>query len=72
MYIMSIIMRTSMNIPPELLDKAQKLSHSKTKTQVVILALEEFIQRRKIQELMELKGSLKEDYSYKKYRKKRS
>lgn len=64
-------MRTSMNIPADLLAQAKKVSGAKTKTQVVIQALEEFIQKRKIIELLDLKGSLKSDYDYKKLRKTR-
>lgn len=65
-------MRTSMNLPEDLLEKAKKIAKAKTKTQVVIQALEEFIQRRKIQGLLELKGTMTEKPTYKSLRKKRS
>ena len=64
-------MRTSMNIPQDLLVQAKKIGKTKTKTQVVIQALEEFIQKRKIIQLLDLKGSLSEEYDYKILRQKR-
>lgn len=65
-------MRTSMNIPVELLQEAQKLTECKTKTQAVILALQEMIQKRKIKNLLDLKGSMSDSsYDHKKSRKKR-
>jgi hypothetical protein len=60
-----------MNIPNDLLSEAQLVSGKKTKTQTVIQALQELIQRKKIHRLLELKGSMKDGYDYKKLRKKR-
>ena len=64
-------MKTSMNIPKELVEEAKKLGNTTTQTQAVILALHEFVQKRKAQKLTELKGTLANDYDYKKQRKKR-
>jgi hypothetical protein len=36
-------MRTTIDLPEQLLDEAIKLSHQKTKTAVIIAALEDFI-----------------------------
>ena len=38
-------MKTILNIPDELLREAQKLSRSKTKTETVIKALNEYVKR---------------------------
>ena len=64
-------MRTSFDIPDELINEAKRLGQVRTKIQVVILALTEFIQRRNSARLLELKGELKRDYNYKALRRKR-
>lgn len=64
-------MRTSFNIPQELLKEAQLLSGAKTVTQALLIALMEYIQKKKSRQLLELKGSLKTDFDYKKLRRKR-
>lgn len=64
-------MRTSINIPEELLEEAQEMAQTATKTQAIILALTELIQRRRSKRLLELKGSMKDGVDYKKSRKKR-
>lgn len=66
-----ILMRTSLDIPESLLDEAREAAGTKTKTQAIILALSEFIQRRKGRRLLELKGSLRGSYDYKTLRRKR-
>ena len=38
-------MRTTLDLPEELLNQAMALSHIKTKTQVIKLALKEFIRK---------------------------
>ena len=60
-----------MDISTEFLEEAKKLGGTKTRTQVVILALGDFVQRRKLRDLLELKGTMDEAYDYKKLRKKR-
>ena len=64
-------MRTSLDIPQALVENAKQASGAKTKTQAIILALTEMIQRRKSRKILELKGSLKSSYDYKTFRKKR-
>ncbi|MBI4212673.1 MAG: type II toxin-antitoxin system VapB family antitoxin [Deltaproteobacteria bacterium] len=64
-------MRTSIDIPDSLLEEAQEVVGAKTKTQAIIMALTELIERRKSRRILELKGSLKEDYDYKSLRRKR-
>lgn len=64
-------MRTTLEIPDVLLTEAQKFVGANTKTQTIILALHEMVQKRKSRQLMELRGSMKGTYDYKALRKKR-
>ena len=64
-------MRTSLDISESLLNEARRVTGSKTKTQTIVLALVEVIQRRKSRKVLELKGSLHKSYGYKALRKKR-
>lgn len=64
-------MRTSMIIPQSLLEEACQVAGLSTKTQAVISALTEFIQRRKSRRILALKGSMAKDYDYKASRRKR-
>ena len=51
-------MRTTLDLPIDLLDEAMKATHIKTKTKVIILALEELIRKSKISELKKFKGKI--------------
>ncbi len=51
-------MRTTLDLPIELLNEAMKATHIKTKTKVIIIALEELIRKSKISELKEFKGKV--------------
>ncbi len=64
-------MRTSINISEELLEEAKKAAGVSTKSQAIIIALNEMIQRRKSRRILELKGSMAEDLDYKDARRKR-
>lgn len=50
-------MRTSMNIPRDLLEEAVRLSGAKTQTMAVVMGLEELIRRKKLERLARLRGS---------------
>ena len=52
------IMRTTLDLPKDLLDEAMKATQIKTKTRVIITALEELIRKSKISELKEFKGKV--------------
>ena len=54
-------MRTTLDLPVNLLNKAIKLSNQRTKTAVIIEALEEFIRKQRIQGLKKFKGKVKLD-----------
>ena len=51
-------MRTTLDLPEELLKDAMKATRIKTKTKVIITALEELIRKTKISQLKEFKGKI--------------
>ena len=51
-------MRTTLDLPAELLDEAQRLLGFKSKTDTVVFSLRELVRRKRIQELRELLGSV--------------
>ena len=51
-------MKTTLNIPKELLEEAVRLAGVRTKTEAVTLALKELIRRKKVERLIEQTGSL--------------
>lgn len=51
-------MRTTLDLPNDLLEEAMKITHLKTKTKVIITALEELIRKSKIAELKNFKGKI--------------
>jgi Arc/MetJ family transcription regulator len=54
-------MRTTLAIPAELIQEAQKLLGFKSKTNTVIISLRELIRRRRIDELKSLMGAVQLD-----------
>ncbi|MBI5047348.1 MAG: type II toxin-antitoxin system VapB family antitoxin [Deltaproteobacteria bacterium] len=52
-------MKTILDIPDELLNEAMRLAHSKTKKDSVIIALEDFVRKKRIEEAFEMEGKLK-------------
>ena len=51
-------MRTTLDLPEELLDEAMKITRTGTKTGVIILALRELIRKSKITDLKKYKGKI--------------
>ncbi|MEA3266075.1 MAG: type II toxin-antitoxin system VapB family antitoxin [Candidatus Fermentibacteria bacterium] len=51
-------MRTTLNLPEELLLEAMDVTHIGTKTRVIIIALQELIRRNRIIELKKFKGKI--------------
>ena len=51
-------MRTTLDLPGPLLNKALKVSHQKTKTAVIITALEDFLRKHRIQGLKKYRGKI--------------
>jgi hypothetical protein len=52
-------METTVNIPDDLLDMTMRFSSSKTKTDAIITAMKECICLKKLEQIMELEGTLK-------------
>ena len=51
-------MRTTLDLPAPLLDEAMRLSHQRTKTAVIITALEEFVRKSRIRGLKRFRGKV--------------
>ena len=51
-------MKTTLNIPEDLIKTAMSLSKSSTKTETVAVALREFIRKKKIEKVLEQEGKL--------------
>lgn len=51
-------MRTTLDLPEELLNEAMKATRITTKTKVIITALEDLVRKSKISELKEFKGKI--------------
>ena len=54
-------MRTTLDIPEDLLEEARRLLGFKSKTDTIILALRELLRRQRIQELKEMMGDVRLD-----------
>jgi Arc/MetJ family transcription regulator len=54
-------MRTTLDLPGELLEEAQRLLGFKSKTDTVVLSLRELVRRRRVEELKTLLGSVRLD-----------
>ena len=65
-------MRTTMDLPKDLLEEARRVSGTKTKTSAVILALQQLIDSKKIEKLRALRGTIDLDIDLKKLRKDRT
>ncbi len=51
-------MRTTLDVPEDLLNEAQRLLQFKSKTDTVIFSLRELIRRKRIEELKAMAGSI--------------
>jgi len=51
-------MRTTLDLPESLVTEAMKSTHIKTKTKVIITALEQLIKKAKISEIKNYKGKV--------------
>jgi len=51
-------MRTTLDLPENLLNEAMKITHTDTKTGVIILALKELVRKETISDLREYKGKI--------------
>ena len=51
-------MRATLNIPDDLVKEAQEAIGAKTKTETIVVALKELVRRKKLAELITLKGKV--------------
>jgi len=54
-------MRTTLDLPENLLNEAMKVTHTNTKTGVIIRALEELLRKSKISDLKKFRGKVELD-----------
>lgn len=57
-------MRATLNIPDELIDEVQRLSGQKTKTQAIVTVMEDYVRRKKMEDLLALRGKISIDYDW--------
>jgi len=62
-------MRTTLDLPNALVEEAMKFSHQRTKTAVLVTALEDFVRKNRIQGLKKFRGKVKLDIDLDKLRK---
>lgn len=53
-----VAMRTTLDLPEDLMNEAMRVTCIKTKTQLIITALEELVRKSTISELKEFKGKV--------------
>jgi hypothetical protein len=61
-------MKTTLNIPEDLIKRAMSLAKHKTKTETVIVALQEYIRQKKIEKILEHQGKLQFEDTWEKSR----
>ena len=61
-------MKTTLNIPEDLIRKAMSLAKHRTKTETIIVALQEYVRQKKIEKIIEHQGKLQFDDSWEKSR----
>ena len=61
-------MKTTLNIPEDLIRKAMSLAKHKTKTETIVVALQEYVRQKKIEKILEQQGKLQFDDSWEKSR----
>lgn len=57
-------MRATLSIPDNLINEVQRLSGQKTKTQAIVTVMEEYVRRRKMEDLLALRGKITIDYDW--------
>lgn len=57
-------MRATLNIPDELICEVQRLSGEKTKTQAIVTVMEDYVRRKKMEDLLALRGKISIDYDW--------
>jgi hypothetical protein len=63
--------RTTIDLPEALVEEAMKVSHQRTKTAVIVAALEDFVRKSRIQGLKKFRGQINLDIDLDKLRKRK-
>lgn len=61
-------MKTTLNIPEDLIKKAMALANHQTKTETIISALQEYVRKKKIEKIIKYQGKLQFEETWKKSR----
>lgn len=61
-------MKTTLNIPEDLIKKAMSMAKHRTKTETIIVALQEYIRKKKIEQIMKYQGKLQFEETWEKSR----
>jgi hypothetical protein len=61
-------MKTTLNIPEDLIKKAMSLAKHRTKTEAIIVALQEYVRQKKIEKIVQHQGKLQFEETWKKSR----
>ncbi len=61
-------MKTTLNIPEDLIKKAMLLTKHRTKTETIIVALQEYVRQKKIEKILKHQGKLQFDETWEKSR----
>jgi len=61
-------MKTTLNIPEDLIKKAMSLAKHRTKTETIIVALQEYVRQKKIEKILEHQGELQFEETWEKSR----
>jgi hypothetical protein len=65
MHILEVLkMRATLCIPDELVNEVQRLSGKKTKTLAIVTVMEDYVRRRKMEDLLALRGKVTVDYDW--------
>ena len=57
-------MRATLNIPDELIAEVQNITGAKSRTKAVVTAVQEFIRKKRMEQLLALKGRIEIDYDW--------
>jgi len=68
---MEILMRTTLDLPDELMANAMKVSHQRTKTAVIVTALEDLVRKSRVRNLRNFRGKVDLDIDLDTLRKRR-
>jgi hypothetical protein len=61
-------MKTTLNIPEDLIKKAMSLAKHRTKTETIIVALQDYVRQKKIEKILKHQGKLQFDDTWEKSR----